>query len=371
MRLAAERRNWATELFMHRETPGAPPGKFVVDPVAHATEIRVMCYGTEGLVEQSVDSLDVLEELRDRWPVMWVDVVGLGDPKMLNGLAARFDIHPLAIEDVANTHQRPKVEEYENLTFLVIRQMEEGDPPNSEQISFCLGKEFLVTFQEHPGDCWETVRKRIREARGRIRNAGPDYLLYALLDAVVDHYFPVLEDYVERAEKLEDEILEGPGRTQMARIQALKHEFLSIRRDIWPLREMTMVLAREKLPHVTAEMRTYLRDCHDHAMQLVDLLESMRELGSGLMDMYLSNLSHRNNDVMKMLTVIATIFIPLTFIAGIYGMNFDHDVSAFNMPELHWAYGYPFVLGIMLAVALVLLSYFARKGWIGARDKLR
>jgi magnesium transporter len=247
----------------------------------------------------------------------------------------------------------------------VLRMLTAAERLEAEQLSLFLGDRFVVTFQEgKPGDSLEPVRKRLRESAGKLRTLGADYLAYALIDAVIDGYFPVLEEYGERLETLEDEILDKPGAGTIARLHGIKRDLLEVRRAVWPLREALAALDRDPGELVTAETRVFLRDCYDHVVRVMDLVETYRELCADLMDVYLSSVSNRLNEVMRVLTVFSAIFIPLTFIAGVYGMNFHTDASPWNMPELAWKWGYPFCLGLMLATAGGLLVFFARKGWL-------
>jgi magnesium transporter len=232
-----------------------------------------------------------------------------------------------------------------------------------------LNDRILLTFQERPGDCFDLVRDRIRKRRGQIRNRGADYLTYALLDAVIDGYFPVLEACGERLETLETSVIAEPSRDQVVQVHDMKRDLLSLRRAVWPQREMVNALTRDSTAFVSDQTQVYLRDCYDHTVQLMDMVETYREIASGLLDIYLSSVGTKMNEIMKVLTIIATIFIPLSFIAGLYGMNFDPKASPWNMPELAWYWGYPVALALMLAVALGLLVYFRRKGWIGGRAK--
>ncbi len=281
-----------------------------------------------------------------------------------------FNLHGLALEDVVNVHQRPKVEEYADHAFIVTRMIQAGLPPTTEQVSMFLGEGFLLTFQERPGDCFDPVRARLRSSRGQIRDRQADYLAYALLDAVIDGYFPVLETLGERLEVLEDAVTAEPPEAEATQIHEIKRELLLLRRAVWPQREMVNALTRETSPYVTDQTRLYLRDCYDHTIQLMDIVETYREIATGLVDIYLSSVSTRLNEIMKVLTIIATIFIPLGFVAGLYGMNFDASASPWNMPELRWYWGYPVALGVMAAAALGMLYYFYRKGWIlGGRGK--
>jgi magnesium transporter len=266
---------------------------------------------------------------------------------------------------VVNVHQRAKVEEYGDELFIVARMADLGCGAATEQLSMFVGKNYVLTFQEEPGDCWDPVRERIRKGVGRIRGAGPDYLAYALLDASIDAYYPVLEAFGERLDALEDAVLLRPDRGTIDSIHAMKSELLLLRRAIWPHREAIAHLSRDSTPLVTEATRIYLRDCYDHVVQIVDLVETYRELTADLKDLYMSAVSNRINETMRVLTIISTIFIPITFIAGIYGMNFDPSYSPFNMPELRWYLGYPFALGLMAVTGLGTLFYVWWQGWLG------
>ena len=355
-----------------RAPPGAPPGTLIPDPDSPQPRIRVIAFGPDAIEDTQVSSAEALDRLLGRHPVTWIDVDGLGDTAVLGALGKRFGIHPLALEDVINVHQRPKLEEYDEHLFIVTRMPDRGAQAlATEQVCLFLGRDYVLTFQERPGDCFDTLRRRLHESRGRIRRAGADYLAYALLDATTDAYFPVLERHGEHIEALEDEVLDRPADDVSARIHQLKRELLTIRRAVWPQREMLNLLIRDDSDLVSDQTRVFLRDCFDHTIQLMDLIETYREIASDLIDIHLSSVSTRLNEVMMVLTIIATIFIPLTVITGIYGMNFDPGASPWNMPELKWVYGYPFALGLMAAVAAGLLLWFRRKGWIGRRRPRR
>ena len=352
-----------------RGTPGASPGTLVPDPHAVRPKIRLIAYGPDTLDEHDVADIEGLEALLGRAPVTWVNVDGLADLDLIRHLGSVFELHPLALEDVVNTHQRPKVDEYEKNLMIVTRMPPVVGEHPTEQLSIFLGSNFVLTFQERPGDCFEPVRGRIRQGRGSIRGGGVDYLTYALLDAVVDGYFPALEKYSDILEDLEVRALECPDMAVAGRIHAIKRELLEFKHAIWPQRDLFNALIRDPTGLVTDKTRVYLRDCYDHTVQLMDLTETHRETASGLLDTYHSSIGTRMNEIMKMLTIIATIFIPLSFIAGVYGMNFNPDKSPWNMPELDWYFGYPFALGLMAAVAIGLVVYFVRKGWIGRRSR--
>jgi magnesium transporter len=350
-----------------RPHPGAPPGTLIADPDAVQPTFRIIAYDRDRLVEEEVPNLEALNDLVDRFPVSWIDIDGLADIDAIRWFGERFNIHGLALEDVVNVHQRPKVEHYDDQTYLVTRMPVAGEVLKTEQVSIFLGRGYVLTFQERPGDCFEPVRERLRKGSGRIRTNGEDYLAYALLDAVIDSYYPVLEAHGERMERLEEEILERPDPGLIAEIHSLKRDFLTFRRSIWPQREMINAIIRDTPARITESTVVYLRDSYDHTVQLLDMVETYREIASGLVDLHFSSVSTRMNETMKVLTIIATIFIPLSLIAGVYGMNFDASKSPLNMPELGWYFGYPFALGLMVLVAGVLLYFFYRRGWIGAR----
>jgi magnesium transporter len=348
--------------------PGSVPGTLIPHPSATKPTIHLIGYGPDSLEERTIGDVGELQTLIGQWPVTWVNVDGLGDVEVIQALGQSYGLHRLTLEDVVNVHQRPKVEDYSDHVFIVTRMIDLQEAPETEQVSMFLGKGFLLTFQERSGDCFDLVRERIRRNRGIIRDSEADYLAYALLDAVIDGYFPILEAFGERLEALEDVVMAEARSPQVAEIHDLKRDLLLLRRAVWPQREMINGLSRRSSPFVSDQTEIYLRDCYDHSIQLLDILETYREVASGLVDVYLSSMSARMNEVMKVLTIIATIFIPLSFIASVYGMNFDPDVSKWNMPELRWHLGYPFALGLMAALAGGLLYNFRRKGWIGSAE---
>ncbi len=355
---------------MHRvpqRRPGSAPGSITVDPSASPTSIRVLAFGPDRLEERDLADVEALVQVRGNWPVTWIDVAGLADTDTIQRIGAILDLHPLAVEDVLHTHQRPKVDYYGESCFVVARMLSREEIGRGEQFSMFLGPGFVATFQERAGDCLNPIRERIRAGRPRIRGAGADYLAYSILDAIVDEHFPVLEHYGERLEQLEDAVMANPERDVIRRVLEVKHDLVSMRRAIWPLREAVNELLRDGGRLLTEETKVYLRDTYDHTIQLIELTETFRELGASLMDVYLSSVAQRTNEVMRVLTMISTIFIPLTFLAGIYGMNFDVQTSPWNMPELRWRYGYPLTLLAMALVGVGLLFWFRRLGWIGYR----
>ena len=352
--------------------PGAAPWTLMVEP-GEKSRIFLIDYGKSGVVEKELASIDeAIPHLTDgEGSITWVDLRGLGDRQALERMGEILKIHPLALEDVVNVPQRPKSEVYTEHHLVISRAVElSSGSIQSEQIGIIFGKGYVLTVQEDPRrDCLERVRERIRAGRGAIRTEGADYLAYAVLDAVIDGFYPVLEQLGERLEDLEVDAAAAP-RGMPRRIHDVKRDLLAARRAIWPQRDLLNSLLRDDSPHVTRETRTFLRDPYDHAVQVMDMVETFREIASGLMDLYLSGVSNRMNEIMKVLTVISTIFLPLTFIAGVYGMNFDHNASPYNLPELTWRYGYPFALALMLLSALGLLWYYRRKGWLGVAAEL-
>jgi magnesium transporter len=354
-----------------RTPPGAPPGTMIASPAAPKPRISVISYGADTLEENREIAPGDIGALRGKMPVLWIDVDGLGDVSVLQEIGKEFGLHNLALEDVVNLHQRPKVEDYNDHLFIVCRMPCTDPLLQTEQVCLFLGRDFVITFQERPGDCFESVRNRIRTSRGRIRKSGADYLAYSLLDAVTDSYFPVLENIGEHIDGLEEMIMTDPVPDDVKRIHVLKRDLLNVRRAVWPQREMLNTLIRDESPLIDDYTKIYLRDCLDHTFQLIDLIETYREIVSDLTDIFLSAQSTRMNEVMKVLTVIATIFMPLTLISSIYGMNFDRQASPWNMPELGWAFGYPVIMAGMLAIAIGMLLYFRKRGWVGSRKRRR
>jgi magnesium transporter len=328
----------------------------------------VIAYNKDRVLEKSIKHPRDLAQIVREWPVVWVNVVGLGTEATLLNLAETFHIHALAMEDVVNVHQRAKVDPFDENIYCVLRMPDPDKDQLTEQLSLLVGKNFVLTFQEGPGDCFDLVRARLRQEHSIMRQeTQPDYLAYRLVDAVVDAYFPIVERIGDRLDQL-DERTTSDGSNAFAELHRVKRELLMLRRSLWPLRDAMSALRAEETPFVTTQTRVYLRDCYDHAVQLIDLVEAYRDICGDLRDFYLSSISNRMNEVMKTLTVIATIFIPLSFIAGLYGMNFDTK-SPWNMPELEWYFGYPMALGIMATVAGGMLLFFKRRGWL-RRDQL-
>jgi len=342
---------------------GAAPGTLVHTGIRRLekTQLHLIRYGPDTVQEQDIDSPAECIPPQSHDLVTWLDINGLHDTELLGQVGRLTGMHPLLVEDVLSIGQRPKQEEYEQHHFIVLRMMQfdaERAEIHEEQISIVVGTNYVISFQEAPGDVWDSVRDRIRAGKGTIRQRGPDYLAYALMDAVVDGYFSVIEAIGDQIEVLEAEVMDEPDRTTVTRIYQLKGELLIARKAVWPLRDLFNTLIRDESRLFTDNTKLFLRDAYDHAVQVIDNVETMRDLTASLIDLYLSSISNRMNEVMKMLTLIATLFIPLTFIVGVYGMNFEF------MPELHYQWGYPAVWGVMLAVTVGLLIYFKKRSWL-------
>lgn len=348
--------------------PGTAPATLIPHP-AHGGKspvVSLIQYDAETIFEGEFDSVDDLMQRFDPSKVNWINIDGLTDLPLLNNLAQKFHIHPLAMEDVLNTTQRPKIEHYEDQYFIVTEMIypESENRLAVEQLSLFLGKNHLITLQEEAGrDVFEAVRARLRAGRGYARKMKADYLAYALLDAGVDQFFPILEAAGESIEEIEDELLSKPTKETLKKLYQGKRLLLQLRRAAWPQREIFNTLVRDDTSLICQETKVFLRDCYDHSTQIIDILENFRDLAAGLMDVYLSSLGFRTNEIMRILTVISAIFIPLTFIAGVYGMNFNTD-HPLNMPELNWPYGYVTCLGFMAVVALGMVVFFKRKHWL-------
>ncbi len=343
--------------------------ELLADPQAVRTTISVFAYSPTDFREKSKANVEELVRLTQEFPVVWIDVCGLADVHVVKAIGEQFSIHPLVLEDIVRTHQRPKAEDYPDAIFIVTRMAPLHDQEDTEQLSLYVTPRCVITFQEYPGDVFDGVRNRIRQSRGRIRHNGPDYLAYAILDAAIDAYFPIVDQYGERVETLEDAMIIHADRSVLTHIYQVRRKILELRRALWPQREMLASLYRSESPLITAETQVFFRDCYDHTIQLIDLMENYRELSSNLMEVYLSSVSNRLNEIMKVLTIISVIFIPLTFVVGVYGMNFRPEASPWNMPELVSYYGYPLCMLGMLIVAVVMLVVFWRKGWLGTDER--
>jgi magnesium transporter len=353
-------------LNFHKRHPpaGAPPGTLVFPEERRSASVRVTVYSPDTLEERSGVPVDEIPAHVTGDRVAWIDVCGLGDEPVLRRLAEIFDIHPLALEDVVNVPQRPKAEAYDQHHLVITRMARPAEGfLDVEQVSLFIGSHYLLTIQEREGDVFDPVRARIRSGKGLMRRSGPDYLAYALIDAVLDGYYPVLEHLGDRLQAIEDRILNETRPSSQRSIHRIRRDLLVLRRAVWPQREAIGALVREESELITPRVRQYLRDCLDHAVQILDVIDTYRELASSLMDTHMSTVGQRSNEVMKVLTIMASIFIPLTFLAGLYGMNFDY------LPELHYRWAYPALLALMLLVAVGMLLYFRRRQWLGNPDE--
>ncbi len=342
---------------------GLPPGTLVhVGETRHEkVKIQILDYDEARFSEREAESVEDCFPFNESPTVTWINVTGIHDLPTIEKLGTHFGLHPLVMEDVANANQRPKLERYEQYIYMVVRMLThnaQGKQIEAEQVSLILGRGFVISFQEREGDVFDPIRERIRQAGGRIRGAGADYLAYAMLDSIVDGYFVILEAIGETVEELHEAVTINPSPATLSEIHDLKRELIYLRKAVWPLREAISGLQKEEPPFVTEGTRVYLRDAYDHTIQVMDAVESFRDMVSGMLDTYLTTISNRMNEVMKTLTIMASVFIPLTFMAGIWGMNFEH------MPELGWRWSYPLVLLGMLGVAGTMVAYFKRKGWL-------
>jgi len=354
-------------LRLHYQPPGTAPGTLVKreDAAQEKSEYFLMQYDLDSTYETKPESVEELFQKLDSDKVNWIDVRGLGDLDLLRALAEKFHFHRLAIEDIL-TSQRPKIERFHDHIFVIV------DVPSEDsagevvitQTALFLGKDYVVTIQEDMAhDHFEPIRERLRAGRGYARERGTDYLTYAILDTVIDLMFPVLENAGDTIEELEDEMLEHPDRNTLRRLYDVKRVLLQLRRAVWPAREIFNAMLRDDTGLITPGSQFFLRDCYEHTVQIIELIENYRDITSGLMDLYLSSLGQRTNDIMRVLTVISSVFIPLTFLAGVYGMNFDTD-SPFNMPELDLRFGYLYCLLLMFGISLAMVAFFKGKKWL-------
>lgn len=354
-----------------RKPPGTVPGTLFYEGPEPTAPVRVAVidYNAERFQEErDVEDVGVCDRYRESDTVSWVDVEGIHDVEVVGQLGEIFGLHPLTLEDIVSTGQRPKLEEYPDYVYVVLQMVHydhETGAVEPEQVSLVVGDGFLLSFQEgREGDVLDPIRQRLRDGRGIVRTRGADYLAYALIDVIVDHYMEVLEGLGEHVETLEDDLLIQPDPALLAEVNGLRRKVLLLRRTVWPLRDVVLDLERTDRPFITDSIDPYLRDVYDHTVRTVELIESAREGLTSLVDLHLSAASHRMNEVVKVLTVISVFFLPLTFIAGVYGMNFDPQASPLNMPELGWFYGYPFAWGVMTATALAMYAFFRRRRWL-------
>jgi magnesium transporter len=349
---------------------GSVPGALVPAACAEGSEVKVTLidYDAENLQETVVGGVEDCFPFKDEPTVTWVNVDGVHDLDIIERMGEHFGIHPLVLEDIANTGQRPKLEDFESYVFIVLKMLyfdENAGESCAEQVSMLLGENYVISFQERGGDVFEPVRERIRKNKGRIRKCGPDYLAYALLDAVVDNYFVVLEKLGDKIDVMEDEVIENPVPETLHSIHKIKADMVFLRKSVWPLREVLSSMSRLESQLVHESTGIYIRDVYDHTIQVIDTVEALKDMAGGLQDTYLASVSNRMtevsnrmNEVMKVLTIFASIFIPLTFIAGVYGMNFEY------MPELSYRYGYFLVWAVMILSGVTMFAFFRRRGWL-------
>ncbi len=345
----------------YSEKVGLPPGTLLESEQRIEAQYEIFDFNADDYRERQGKGIPELKEFENKATVTWLNIIGVEDKKLLQHIGERFQIHPVVLEDIQNTVQRPKIEDYGSFLFFTLRMMRWSEDESeiiSEQLSIIVGKGFVISFQEQPGDVFESIRTRIREGKGRVRRQSADYLGYALLDMVIDTYFLIMERLEDIMEDIEEGIVDGEGHKVMEKLRMVRKKFISIRRAVWPLREVMNQIQKQDLQLIESSTRIYFKDLYDHVLRIIDTLELMKETSSALADSYQTELSNDMNSVMKVLTIIATIFIPLTFIAGIYGMNFEH------MPELAVPWAYPAVLGAMGGVAIIMLIYFKYKKWL-------
>ena len=342
---------------------GLPPGTLihVGEKKVEKLRLTVLDYDEQHFEEKELESVEACFPYGAKSTISWINIDGLHEVDIIEKLGTHFGIHPLTLEDIVNTEQRPKIEDMGEYLFIILKMMSYNRSENrveAEQVSLIIGHNIVISFQEKMGDVFQGVRERIQFSKGRIRKMGSDYLAYALIDAIVDNYFIVLEEVGDQIENLEDEVMTRPTTETMQTLQKIKRRLLFLRKAVWPLREVISSLERGESKMIMKQSKPYFRDLYDHTIQVVDMVETMRDMNAGMLDMYLSSISNKMNEVMKVLTIIATIFIPLTFIAGIYGMNFDY------IPELKWQWGYFAVWGVMALLFIGMMFYFRRKKWL-------
>lgn len=322
--------------------------------------VRVITYDKDNIQETEVTSVEELLPFLGTSTTTWINIDGIHDTSILEKLGSSFGLHPLVIEDILNTEQRPKMDDFGDYALLVLKMicLDKDNQIVTDHVSIILGQNFVMSFQEREGNIFDPVRNRVRATNGRLRQMGPDYLCYALLDTIVDNYFRIMEVLGEKIELLEVELLESPTKETLQVMHKLKREIIFLRRSVWPLREVVGFLERGESALIRKSTQVFLRDVYDHTIQVMDAIETFRDMISGMLDIYLSSSSNKLNEVMKVLTIIATIFIPLTFIVGVYGMNFKH------MPELDWRLGYFVIWAMMIIIAVFMIMYFKKKRWL-------
>ena len=355
---------------MKQNKRGMSPGSLVFTGEKKVEEIKISVFDFNASrvneINIPVQELSKLKKYKKNKNVTWINICGIHNTQVIDETGKIFGVHPLVLEDILNVGHNPKADEYDDYIFIVTKMINYNNDLNElniEQVSFVLGKNFLITFQEREGDVFDLIREKIRSNNGRIRKSGADYLAYRLIDTMVDNYFSVLEKIDEHIEKIEDSLLIDPKEDTLQNIHSIKKETIRLKRAISPLRDIIYTLERERYSFIAKSTYIYLHDLYDHIKQVADNVENYREVINGLQEVYISQSGQKMNEIMKILTIIATIFIPLTFIVGIYGMNFHAESSPWNMPELNWKYGYPFVILIMIFIVIGMLIFFKRKKW--------
>jgi magnesium transporter len=342
---------------------GLAPGSLLYTGIHNSEKIKIniIDYDIENFREENIDKIEDCFPLKETPTVSWIDIKGLHDAEMIEKVGKQFEIHPLVLEDIVSTHQRPKTDIFDNYIYIVLKMLSYNESKKKieqEQVSIIIGDRYVLTFQEKEGDVLEPLRERIRKSKGRIKSMGSDYLAYCIIDIIVDHYFSILENLSDEIAKLEEKILKNPQQHILNEIYFLKRENILLRKSIWPLREVISLIERSDNKLIENKTIPYLKDLYDHTIQVIDTLETFRDMIAGLVELYMTMASNKMNEVMKLLTIISTIFIPLTFIAGIYGMNFE------NMPELAWKFGYAGVMIIMALLAIFMVIFFRKKKWL-------
>ena len=345
------------------EKSGLPPGTvvYIGKKKVKRVLVEVIDYTDKTFQSHRITKVEECKRYAKKRSITWINVVGLHDTEIIQEIGKFFGIHPLVQEDIVNPNQRPKVENFPSHLFIVLKMLQNYPGQkylNTEQVSLVFGKGFVISFQERKRDVFDQIRERLEQKKGRLRRLGADYLAYALIDSVVDHYFSLLESMGEELEDLESHLVERAKPKEIHRLHAIKRNLIHLRKSIWPLRELVNGLYREDSGLIKKDTKLYLRDVYDHTIQVIDTVESFRDIASGMLEVYLSTMSNRMNEVMKVLTIYATIFIPLTFITGVYGMNFDY------MPELGWKWSYPLLWGVFVLISFLMLWYFRRKKWL-------
>jgi magnesium transporter len=349
----------------HRSPVGAPPGTLVADPNAIRSALSLTVISPEECKFLTDVTLADVERVCGEWPVVWLDCVGLADIELISDIGRIFGLHTLALEDTVNTGQRAKVDFFEDHAFVILRMIDDAAEHRYEQISIFFGENFVITFQERRGDPFNPVRKRIEVSNpSRLRSRKADYLAYALIDSIIDSFFAPVEEINEKIDAIEEEMIRQPQKGQVRRLHELRRNVISLKGSLFPVRDAIAGLVRAEVPFVRAETKIYFNDTLDHTISLIQMVETQRDMLTGLMDMHLSLSQARTNEIISFLTIVSSIFIPLTFIVGVWGMNFDPHSSPWNMPELEAYYGYPVALGFMALIALGLVAYFRWKKWL-------